>query len=63
MFIELWTIPIFACLFGYCAYWNRKHGALDGIEFTVNYLCDKGVIKLPGDQVLEKMGFQVKGKD
>ena len=63
MYIEIWTIPIFACLFGYCALWNRKHGKIDGIELTVNYLCDRGIIKLPGDQVLERMGFQVKIKD
>lgn len=60
MYIELWTIPIFACLFGFCAWYNFRKGALDGIEFTVNYLCDRGMLTMTGDKVLEKMGFEVK---
>ena len=49
MYLELWTIPVFAFLFGFCAWWNHRAGALQGIEFTVNYLCDQGFIKIIND--------------
>jgi hypothetical protein len=63
MYIDMWTIPIFACLFGVCAWWNRRGGAMEGIEFTVNFLADKGLLTMSGDKVLKRMGFDVEAKE
>jgi hypothetical protein len=36
---------------------------MEGIEFTVNFLADKGLLTMSGDKVLKRMGFDVEAKE
>jgi hypothetical protein len=66
MFVDLWVFGIFAILFGFCAIWNQRIGISRGVEGTLDFLVDKGVIKIIDDEVLgcpgkrEKIEVEIK---
>ena len=51
MYVDIWIFGVFAILFGFCAVWNQKSGISRGVEGTLDYLIDKGVIRIVEDEI------------
>lgn len=58
MFVDLWIFGIFAILFGFCAIWNQRAGISKGVEGTLDFLVDKGIIEIDED---ETKGCEIRG--
>lgn len=51
MYVDIWVFGIFAILFGFCAVWNQRIGISRGVEGTLDFLVEKGIIEIDDDEV------------
>ena len=50
MYLEPWMLVVSVLAFAFCAYWNRKSGIIEGVEYTLETLIEQKIIEVKEDK-------------